>query len=183
MGSAVGVESQVKEAASGLARVLAARGIEPVIVSDYSAERLELAKTFGAHVVVDPGQRSAYDVWRDTARDRGVATPPVIFECAGAAGLIQSIVESCDVGSRIFAAGGWYTGDTLGITDATQKGVTIQFGGGPHPVDWYGTLDAVCEGRLDPLPSVGMVIGLDGVPDAIDLARQAQGPPRIVVHP
>ena len=171
--------------AIGLSAVaaLAARGIEPVIVSDYSAERLELAKTFGAHVVVDPGERSAYDVWRHTARDRGVETPPVIFECVGAAGLIQSIVESCDVGSRIFAAGGWYTADTLGITDATQKGVTIQFGGGPHPVDWYGTLDAVCEGRLDPLPSVGMVIGLDEVPDAIALARTAQGPPRIVIHP
>ena len=66
---------------------------------------------------------------------------------------------------------------------ATHKGVTIQFGGGPHPEDWYGTLDAVCDGRLDPLPSVGKVIGLDEVPDALDLARKAQGPPRIVVHP
>jgi hypothetical protein len=28
-----------------------------------------------------------------------------------------------------------------------------------------------------------MVIGLDDVPKAIDLARRAQGPPRIVVHP
>jgi hypothetical protein len=28
-----------------------------------------------------------------------------------------------------------------------------------------------------------MVVGLDGVPDAIDLARKAQGPPRIIVHP
>lgn len=43
--------------------------------------------------------------------------------------------------------------------------------------------DAVCAGRLDPLPSVGMVIDLDGVPEAIDLARRAEGPPRIIVHP
>jgi hypothetical protein len=28
-----------------------------------------------------------------------------------------------------------------------------------------------------------MVVGLDGIPDAIDLARKAEGPPRIIVHP
>ena len=171
--------------AVGLSAVaaLAMRGVEPILVSDYNPQRLALAKTFGAHVMVNPAERSPYEVWREVAQDRGVTAPSVIYECVGASGLIQSIVVSCEPGSRIYAAGGWYTGDTLGCTEATHKGVTIQFGGGPHPVDWYGTLDAVCEGRLDPLPSVGMVIALDDVPDGIDLARKAQGPPRIVIHP
>jgi threonine dehydrogenase-like Zn-dependent dehydrogenase len=80
-------------------------------------------------------------------------------------------------------AGGWYTGDTLNITDATRQGVTIQFGGGPMPQDWYGTLDAINEGRLDPLPSVGKVVDLEGVPEAIELARSSAGPARIIVHP
>ncbi len=98
-------------------------------------------------------------------------------------GLIQKIVDSVDIGTRIYCAGGWYTGDSLNITDATRQGVTIQFGGGPHPQDWYGTLDAIAAGRLDPLPSVGAIIGLDEVPDALDSARKSDGPPRIVVHP
>ena len=34
------------------------------------------------------------------------------------------------------------------------------------PEDWYGTLDAIVDGSLDPMPSVGEVIGLDEVPDA-----------------
>ena len=72
---------------------------------------------------------------------------------------------------------------TIDCTDATHKGMTIQFGGGPHPLDWYGTLDAVVEGRLDPSPSIGKMIGLDEVPDAIDQVRKGQGPPRVVVHP
>ncbi len=112
-----------------------------------------------------------------------MTTPPVIFECVGAAGLLQQIVEACSSGSRIYAAGGWYTGDTLDVTQATRKLVMIQFGGAPGADDWYGTLDAIIAGRLDPRPSIGMVVGLEGVPDAIDLARRAQGPPRIVVHP
>jgi threonine dehydrogenase-like Zn-dependent dehydrogenase len=69
------------------------------------------------------------------------------------------------------------------VTQATKKLLMIQFGGAPGGDDWYRTLDAIVTGRLDPRPSIGMVVGLDRLPEAIDLAREAQGPPRIVVHP
>ncbi|PRC44699.1 zinc-binding dehydrogenase, partial [Mycobacterium sp. ITM-2017-0098] len=141
------------------------------------------ALRFGADITVDPSERSPFDVWRDVRVERNLWGPLAIFECVGATGLIQSLVESSDMGTRIYCAGGWYTGDTLDITAATRAGVTIQFGGGPMPEDWYGTLDAIASGRLDPLPCVGKVITLDEVPAALDLARTSDGPPRIVVHP
>jgi threonine dehydrogenase-like Zn-dependent dehydrogenase len=172
--------------AIGLSAVaaLATRGVEPIVVSDFNADRRELAlNSFGAHIAVDPAERSPFDVWRELRAERGLWGPLVVFECVGAAGLLEQIVQSADMGTRIYCAGGWYTGDSLSITDATRQGVTIQFGGGPHPQDWYGTLDAIASGRLDPMPSVGAVIGLDAVPDALDSARKSDGPPRIVVHP
>ncbi len=172
--------------AIGLSAVaaLAGRGIEPIIVSDYNSERRDLAcDSFGAHVAVDPAERSPFDVWRALRAERSMWGPMVVFECVGAAGLIQKIVDAADIGTRIYCAGGWYTGDSLNITDATRQGVTIQFGGGPHPQDWYGTLDAIAAGRLDPLPSVGAVVGLDEVPAALDSARKSTGPARIIVHP
>jgi threonine dehydrogenase-like Zn-dependent dehydrogenase len=172
--------------AIGLSAVaaLSSRGIEPIIVADYKSERRELARDrFGAHVVVDPAEMPPFDAFQEVRAERGVPGPAVVFECVGAAGLIQNIVESAEMATRIYCAGGWYTGDTLDITTATRQGVTIQFGGGPHPQDWYGTLDAIAAGRLDPLPSVGKIIGLDEVPDALDLARKSDGPPRIIVHP
>jgi threonine dehydrogenase-like Zn-dependent dehydrogenase len=172
--------------AVGLSAVaaLASRGIEPIVVLDYKSERRELARSrFGAHILVDPAEKTAFEAFNEVRADRGLPGAAVIFECVGAHGLIQSIVESAEMGSRLYCAGGWYTGDTLDITTATRQGVTIQFGGGPHPQDWYGTLDAIASGRLDPLPSVGKVITLDEVPDAIDMARRSDGPPRIVVHP
>ncbi|MBL7497975.1 zinc-binding dehydrogenase [Frankia sp. CNm7] len=172
--------------AIGLSTVAAlmARGIDPVIVSDRKPERLRLAAdAFGAHLLVNPDERSPFDLWRQTAAARAVTTPAVVFECVGAPGIVQHIVDSCDMWTRVHAAGGWYTGDQLSCTTATHKGVTIQFGGGPHPEDWYGTLDAIIAGRLDPLPSVGEVIGLDDVPAALDRARRSEGPPRIVIHP
>jgi threonine dehydrogenase-like Zn-dependent dehydrogenase len=172
--------------AIGLSAVaaLTRRGIEPIVVSDFNSERRELARAeFGAHVLVDPAEKSPFDVFNEIRAERHLPGPAVVFECVGAPGLIQKIVESVEMGTRIYCAGGWYTGDTLDITTATRKGVTIQFGGGPMPQDWYGTLDAIASGSLDPLPSVGRVIGLEEVPEAIELARKSDGPPRIVVHP
>ena len=66
----------------------------------------------------------------------------MVFECVGAAGL-SSGSSSAELGTRLYCAGGWYTGDTLDITAATRKGVTLPFGGVPMPQDWYGVLDAV----------------------------------------
>jgi threonine dehydrogenase-like Zn-dependent dehydrogenase len=172
--------------AIGLSAVaaLARRGIEPIIVSDFQADRRELAcKSFGAHIAVDPAERPPLEVWRELRAERGLWGQAVVFECVGASGLIQSIVESAEMGTRIYCAGGWYTGDTLDITTATRQGVTLQFGGGPWPQDWYGTLDAIVDGSLDPTPSIGATVTLDEVPEALDLARRSEGPPRIIVHP
>ncbi len=144
--------------AIGLSAVaaLSARGVDPIIVSDYKADRRELARSgFGAHVLVDPAQRSVFDVFREVRAERNLGGSAVVFECVGAAGLIGKIVKDAEFSSRIYCAGGWYTGDTLEITEATRNGLTLQFGGGPMPQDWYGVLDAVVAGKLDPLPSVG----------------------------
>lgn len=172
--------------AIGLSAVaaLSGRGIEPIIVSDFKAERRELARSgFGAHVLHDPAEGSVFDVFRETRLEHKLSGTAVVFECVGVPGLINSIVKEADFYTRIYCAGGWYTGDTLDITEATRQGLTLRFGGGPMPEDWYGVLDAVAEGRLDPMPSVGRIIGLDEVPEALDEARRSDGPPRIVVHP
>ena len=171
--------------AIGLSAVaaLASRGVEPIIAMDFNEERRDLARRFGAHVVADPAMRNLYEVWEQALVDHGLLSAPVIFECVGAHGLVQEIVEGAPMATRLYVAGGWYSGDKLDITTATRQGVTVQFGGGPQPEDWYGTLDAVAEGRLDPTPSIGEVIGLDGVPDALERARRSEGPPRIVVRP
>lgn len=172
--------------AIGLSAVaaLSARGMDPIIVSDYKADRRELARSgFGAHVLVDPAERSVFEVFRDVRAERHMGGSAVVFECVGASGLIDQIAKEAEFSSRIYCAGGWYSGDTLSVTEATRNGLTLQFGGGPMPQDWYGVLDAVVAGTLDPLPSVGKIIGLEEVPDALEQTRRSEGPPRIVIHP
>ncbi|WP_235892267.1 zinc-binding dehydrogenase [Mycolicibacterium hodleri] len=82
--------------AIGLSAIVAlkSRGMEHIIVADYSPARLQYAKTFGATVLVNPAERSPYDVWRELAQSSNATWPQVIFECAGAPGLIQNIIDS-----------------------------------------------------------------------------------------
>lgn len=171
--------------AIGLSTVaaLATRGVGPIVVADYNDDRLQYAKTFGADVLVNAGTADPYRVWLETFRAQSFRTTQVIFECVGVNGLLQTVVDECEFMARVYAAGGWYDAGTIDCTAATHKGLTMQFGGGPLPQDWYGTLDAVVDGRLDPTPSIGFTIGLDDVPAALDSVRRSQGPPRIVVHP
>lgn len=173
---------------------LARRGVATVIVADYNPRRLEIARALGATRTVDPASDSPYDVWRTTAlRDRparaafGSADPDhpgcVAFECVGVPGVLDQIVRGCERGTRILSAGGPPEGDRISSMVAKRKGLNIQFGGGPDPKDWYGTLDAICDGSLDVSPVIGLTVSLDGVPAALDLARRADGPARIMIHP
>ena len=93
--------------AIGLSTVAAlkSRGVSPIVVSDYSDERLAYAKTFGADVLVNPSSRDPYEVWRETFRANNFQTTQVIFECVGKNGLLQSIVDSCEFMARVYCRG------------------------------------------------------------------------------
>jgi threonine dehydrogenase-like Zn-dependent dehydrogenase len=182
--------------AIGLSAVaaLARRGVTRIIVSDYNASRLEVARALGATRTVDPAAESPYDAWRqvalgDTPGRAAFGSAPsghpgcVIFEFVGVPGVLDQIIKGCERGTRILSAGGPPEGDRISSMVAKRKGVNIQFGGGPDPEDWYGTLDAICDGSLDVSPAIGLTIGLDEVPAALDMARRGDGPARIMIHP
>ena len=174
--------------AIGLSAVaaLAARGIEPIIVVRLptpSGATWRATSSGPTSSSTPPSDRRSTSSAR-CAPNAECGAPQSFSNASGPPGLIQKIVDSVDMGTRIYCAGGWYTGDTLDITAATRQGVTIQFGGGPMPQDWYGTLDAIAAGRLDPMPSVGQVIIASTVcPMHSTCARKSDGPPRIIVHP
>jgi threonine dehydrogenase-like Zn-dependent dehydrogenase len=184
--------------AIGLSAVvaLARRGASPIIVADYNSTRLETAREFGATHTVDPRERSPYDVWRELALD-GAETPSLgdvlrqneitrrcfVYEFVGLPGVLDGIIHDCPPDTHIFSAGGAPEGDHISSAVAKRKGLVIHFGGGPKQQDWYGTLDAIVAGELDPGPVIGMKVDLDGVPVALDLARGASGPARIMIHP
>lgn len=126
--------------------------------------------------MVNPADQSPYSVWAQHAHAGGRQGGCFVYECVGAPGIVDKIVAECPHNARVSCAGGHYTDDTVSIATATRKGIRMQFGGVPEFEDWYGTLDAVIDGSLDPSPSIGKVIGLDELPDALELSAQGGGP-------
>jgi threonine dehydrogenase-like Zn-dependent dehydrogenase len=181
--------------AIGLSAIATLRtlGVGPIVAVDFVASRRETALMMGADVVVDPAEVSPYTAWREIAtgspepiRDiMNVLDTPgcVVFECVGVPGVLDSIVRGCERGTRIFSAGGPPDGEHLHTMTAKRKGLNLQFGGGPSMGHWNEAFDAVCCGRLDVTPMVGRTVGLDDVPAALDDARDANGPARIIVVP
>ena len=107
----------------------------------------------------------------------------VVFECVGVPGVLNSIVRGCERSTRIYSAGGPPEGDHLETMVAKRKGLNIQFGGGPSMTHWNEAFQEVCSGRLDVAPMFGRTLGLDEVPAALDEARDANGPARLIVVP
>ncbi len=186
--------------AIGLSAVAALqrRQIGPIIVSDYSPDRRAIAERLGAALTVDPRERSPYDAWRELAladqapqsafeagqAGQAAARPAcVVYEFVGLPGVLDQIILECEQGTQIYSAGGAPEGDHISSMVAKRKGISLHFGGGPKHEDWYGTLDAICRQELDVSPVIGMTIDLDAVPAALDLARRADGPARIMIHP
>jgi threonine dehydrogenase-like Zn-dependent dehydrogenase len=181
--------------AIGLSAIASLRrlGIGPIVAADFVASRRDTALAVGADVVVDPADVSPYASWREVAY--GAPEPVrdmmallglpgcVVFECVGVPGVLDSIVTGCERGTRIFSAGGPPDGDHLHTLVAKRKGLNIQFGGGPSMTHWNEAFVEVCEGRLDVTPMYGRSVALDEVPAALDAARDANGPARIIVVP
>ena len=165
--------------AIGLSAIATLRwlGVGPIVAADFVASRRETALAMGADVVIDPAGISPYQAWREAAGGRGC----VVFEFVGISGVLDSILKGCERGTRIYSVGGPPEGDLLHTMIAKRKGLNIQFGGGPSMAHWDEAFEAVCSGGLDVGPMLGRTVGLDEVPAALDAARDAAGPTRIVV--
>lgn len=169
------------------------RGIGPILAVDFVESRRQTALVMGADVVIDPAEISPFRKWKeiaygepDKARELWStigARGCVVFECVGHPGVLDNVIKSCERETRIFSAGGPPQGDHLHTMVAKNKGLNIQFGGGPSMPDWNEAFQEVASGRLDVTPMLGRVIGLDEMPEAIREARDARGAARIVLDP
>jgi len=169
------------------------QGVGPIMAADFVASRRQTAIAMGADIVIDPAEVSPYRAWRELATGSPEATRTlmggadvrkcVVFECVGIPGVLNGVVKSCDRDTRIFSAGGPPEGEHLNTMTAKRKGLNIQFGGGPLMSDWNAAFAEVASGRLDVTPMTGRVVGLDEMPSAINDARDANGPARIVLVP
>jgi len=154
----------VGDGAVGLCGVIAARrlGAEQIIILGRHADRIALAREFGATDVVSERGREAVERVRDLTGGFGVHS---VLECVG---LEQSMLTAISIARPGGAVGrvGVPQDETMPASQpAFYNNVTVS--GGPAPVRAYieELLPDVLEGRIEPGRVFDRVIGLDEVPD------------------
>ncbi len=181
----------------GLAVIAAlkARGLGPVIASDFSPARRKVAEAFGADIVVDPAKTNPHDHWATlgvpmSRTERSVLAMAgktgkraVIFECVGVPGVIQHLVEAAPVGAQILVAGVCMQTDAIEPFLCINKQLELKFVLGYSPEEFAATLINIADGRFDVLPAVTGEVALEGVADAFAALRDPEAQCKMVVRP
>jgi threonine dehydrogenase-like Zn-dependent dehydrogenase len=155
------------------------QNVEPIVAADFSPLRRSLAERLGAHVVVDPAERTALAAWSAA----GAAFPPTVFECVGVQGVIQEIIRDAPRLTRIVVVGVTMGEDRFKPMVAIVKEISIQFSFGYSIEEFAQTLQDIADGRIEAEPFITGHVGLDGVAGAFeDLANPAEHV-KIVVDP
>jgi threonine dehydrogenase-like Zn-dependent dehydrogenase len=108
---------------------------------------------------------------------------PVIFECVGVPGVIESIIDGAPLFSRVVVVGVCVGTDQITPAVAINKEIELRFAFGYTPLEFRDTLHMLAEGKFDPRPLITGSVGLHGV----DAAFQALGDPethaKILIDP
>lgn len=181
----------------GLAVIAAlkAAGHGPVIAADYSPRRRAAAERLGADILVDPALESPHDRWDALGVPKARAAQqmvrmmgggfgrPVVFECVGAPGVLQGLIEAAPAGAQIVVAGVCMETDRIEPSIAITKEVELTFVFGYTPEEFAQTLRHLAEGVIDVSDLVTGKVGLDGVAEAFRSLGDPEAHVKILVAP
>jgi threonine dehydrogenase-like Zn-dependent dehydrogenase len=153
--------------------------VETIVAADFSPMRRALAERLGAHVVVDPAERSAFDAWLAL----GLLRPPAIFECVGVPGVLQGIIREAPRQSRVVVVGVSMQEDRIKPMVAVVKELDVRFSFGYSPQEFAQTLHALAEGKIEAESLITGRSGLEGVATAFEELAQPDRHAKILVEP
>jgi threonine dehydrogenase-like Zn-dependent dehydrogenase len=124
-----------------------------------------------------------WHVWR-LADKLGVAPKhPVIFECVGVPGVIDSIIDGAPLFSRVVVVGVCVGPDRFKPAMAINKEIDLRFVVGYTPLEFRDTLHMLAEGEVDPRRVITGEVGLDGVDAAFDALGDPERHAKILIDP
>jgi threonine dehydrogenase-like Zn-dependent dehydrogenase len=158
---------------------LKARGIGPIVASDYSPRRRALAARLGADVVVDPRDERPVEAWK---RIDGLR-PLVVFEAVGVPGMIDEAMRNAPSKARVLVVGVCMELDAITPMIGVIKELNINFAVYYEADEFADTLHAIAEGLIDVAPLVTGQVGLDGVAGAFTELGDPEGHVKVLVDP
>ena len=108
---------------------------------------------------------------------------PVIFECVGMPGVIESIIDGAPMFSRVVVVGVLVGSDTITPAMAINKEIDLRFAFGYSPLEFRDTLHMLADGKVDPSPLITGTVGLDGVGAAFEALGQPEAHAKILIDP
>lgn len=124
-----------------------------------------------------------WHAWRLGERLGAGPKQPVIFECVGAPGVIEQILDRTPLFSRVVVAGVCVGPDRFTPAMAINKEIDLRFVFGYTPLDFHDTLQLLDSGKVDPRPLLTGTVGLDGVADAFADLRAPDMHAKILINP
>ncbi len=124
-----------------------------------------------------------WHTWR-LAEKLGVAPKhPVIFECVGVPGMIESVIDGAPLFSRIVVVGVCVGPDQFKPAMAINKEIDLRFVIAYTPLEFRDTLQMLAEGEVDPRPLITGEVGLEGVDAAFDALGDPEKHAKILIDP
>ncbi|HEX8204864.1 MAG TPA: zinc-binding dehydrogenase [Solirubrobacteraceae bacterium] len=108
---------------------------------------------------------------------------PVVFECVGVPGVIDSIVDGAPLMSRVVVVGVCVGPDTFTPALAINKELDLRFVIGYTPLEFRDTLHMLAEGEVDPRPIITGSVGLEGVDAAFSALGDPERHAKVLIDP
>jgi threonine dehydrogenase-like Zn-dependent dehydrogenase len=124
-----------------------------------------------------------WHVWRAAEALGAKPKAPVIFECVGVPGVIDSIIAGAPLFSRVVVVGVCMGADRIRPAMAINKEIDLRFVLGYTPPEFRETLHMLAEGKVDPAPVVTGVVGLPGVENAFAALGDTAVHAKILIDP
>ncbi|MGW4126511.1 zinc-binding dehydrogenase [Nocardia sp. NPDC004711] len=108
---------------------------------------------------------------------------PIVFECVGVPGMIDRLLTSVPMMSRLIVVGACLEADTFHPGMAINKEIDIRFSTGYDPGEFRDTLHMLADGAVDPAPLITGTVGLSGVDAAFTALGNPEEHAKILVDP
>jgi threonine dehydrogenase-like Zn-dependent dehydrogenase len=124
-----------------------------------------------------------WHVWRAAEKLGAGPKHPVIFECVGVPGVIESIVDSAPLFSRVVVVGVCVGPDRFHPAMAINKEIDLRFVVAYTPLEFRDTLHMLAEGEVDPRLLVTGEVGLEGVEGAFAALADPEQHAKVLIDP
>ncbi|HSO98105.1 MAG TPA: zinc-binding dehydrogenase [Solirubrobacteraceae bacterium] len=108
---------------------------------------------------------------------------PVIFECVGVPGILDGVISSAPLFSRVVGVGVCMGEDRIRPSLAINKEIDLRFVLGYTPLEFRDTLHMLAEGKVNVDPLVTGVVGLEGVAAAFEALGSPEAHAKILIDP